>query len=43
MGMFDFLFKKLRHGSDAELDVLWSWVTHRNLMEVKGETPEGAC
>lgn len=37
MGLFDFLFQELKRGSEDELDVLWSWVTHRSLMEVRGE------
>lgn len=37
-GIFDYLFKKLRYGSEEELDVLWSWVTRRALREVAGET-----
>lgn len=40
MGMFDILFKKLRYGSEEELDVLWSWVTRRDLREVRGESDQ---
>ncbi len=37
LGLFDFLFQKLQRGNEDELDVLWSWITQHNLMEVRGE------
>lgn len=37
MAVFKILFRKLRENDDNVMDVFWSWVTRRNVQEVRNE------
>jgi len=41
MGLFDIIFKKLKNNDEKEMNVFWSWITHRDIREIECENIPG--